>query len=396
MVNFGELFEETISRKQIGKDEVVTFLGMQDVSEDARVIQQHLVHFSEIRSGFTYFEKNDVLLAKITPCFENGKGALLDDLKTPIGFGSTEFHVLRARKNVDPRYVFHWTCTNTFRQRLEREMVGSAGHRRVPISEIRNYQLPIKHNETEQIEIANALSDADALIGSLQKLIAKKRQIKQGAMQTLLNPYESGVLKAGWAIKELGEIADVLTGHPFPSNGYAKSGIRLLRGSNIKRGVIDWSDEISQYWPSLTTDIRKYVLEKGDIVIAMDGSLVGKSFAQISENDLPAILLQRVARIRTKSPNVDVNYIKEWICSEIFTSHCDSLKTVTAIPHISPGDIRSFKINMPFDLFDQKRIASILSDMDAEIAVLETKLTKYQQIKQGMMQNLLTGRIRLV
>jgi type I restriction enzyme S subunit len=267
---------------------------------------------------------------------------------------------------------------------------------KLALTRIRKFRIPLPQTKAEQTAIANALSDADALIQSLTRLIAKKRQIKQGAMQTLLNPYENWRLKEGWVVKKLGEITDLLTGFPFSSWGYTNEGVRLLRGSNIKRGQTDWNDEITKCWPSMTSDIRRYELLEGDIVVAMDGSLVGRSFAQLKQSDLPALLLQRVARIRSKSESFDINYIKEWVCSEIFIKHCDSLKTVTAIPHISPADIYNFVLNVPEQKEEQTRIAAILSDMDAEIAALETKLAKYQQIKQGMMQNLLTGRIRLV
>ena len=240
----------------------------------------------------------------------------------------------------------------------------------------------------EQTAIATALSDADALITSLEKLIEKKRAIKQGAMQQLLEP------KQGWMIKALGEVADILTGFPFPSNGYSKYGVRLLRGSNIKRGKTDWNEDICEYWPKITSELQKYQLRSGDVVVAMDGSLVGKSFAQLSNIDIPSILLQRVARIR--STIVDINYLKELICSTLFTAYCDSVKTASAIPHISPADIYNFKINYPSEESEQTRIASILSDMDKEIESLEQKLSKYKRLKQGMMQELLTGKIRLV
>ena len=245
-----------------------------------------------------------------------------------------------------------------------------------------------KPTKTEQTAIATALSDADALITSLEKLIEKKRAIKQGAMQQLLEP------KQGWMIKALGEVADILTGFPFPSNGYSKYGVRLLRGSNIKRGKTDWNEDICEYWPKITSELQKYQLRSGDVVVAMDGSLVGKSFAQLSNIDIPSILLQRVARIR--STIVDINYLKELICSTLFTAYCDSVKTASAIPHISPADIYNFKINYPSEESEQTRIASILSDMDKEIESLEQKLSKYKRLKQGMMQELLTGKIRLV
>ncbi|MBF4333271.1 restriction endonuclease subunit S, partial [Vibrio anguillarum] len=127
---------------------------------------------------------------------------------------------------------------------------------------------------------------------------------------------------------------------------------------------------------------------------SMDGSLVGRSFAQLRESDLPAVLLQRVARLRSEA--VSQSYLKEWVCSKFFTEHCDSVKTVTAIPHISPQDIRSFKLLLPPSKEEQSAIATILSDMDAEIQALEQRLGKTRQIKQGMMQELLTGKTRLI
>ena len=240
--------------------------------------------------------------------------------------------------------------------------------------------------------------------------IAKKLQLKRGATQELLTGKrrlhgfanstigckhtEVGLIPEDWKCIEIGGSVDLLTGFPFPSSGYSMSGVRLLRGSNVKRGATDWSEDGTEYWPAITSDIKKYALESGDIVIAMDGSLVGRSFAMLSDRDVPAVLLQRVARIR--SSLIDQKFLKAWICNQRFTAHCDAVKTVTAIPHISPADIRSFSVALPPPKTEQAAIAAVLSDMDAEIAALEAKLAKARQIKQGMMQNLLTGRIRLV
>lgn len=147
------------------------------------------------------------------------------------------------------------------------------------------------------------------------------------------------------------------------------------------------------YWPEVTGEIRKYALKAGDVVIAMDGSLVGRSFGALSKHDVPALLLQRVARVR--SSEVDVSYLKHWICSERFTAHSDAVKTTTAIPHISPGDIRSFKVALPPTTTEQQQIGQALTDADALIDSLEQLLTKKRQIKQGAMQELLTGQRRL-
>ncbi|AGN86960.1 restriction endonuclease subunit S [Enterobacter sp. R4-368] len=293
-----------------------------------------------------------------------------------------------------------------------RELSNSGGQENLSSGIIKNLEI-ILPPQKEQIIIANVLSDTNALITEFEQLIAKKQAIKTATMQQLLTgrtrlpqfakhpdgtsksykASELGSIPEDWKVLSVGQVCDLLTGFPFSSNKYSDSGIRLLRGSNVKRGITDWSDGITQYWPEISADIKQYELYAGDIVISMDGSLVGRSFAQLSDSDLPAVLLQRVARVRTSF--VDQGFLKEWICSQFFTEHCDAVKTVTAIPHISPQDIRSFKFLMPPTNEEQTAIANILSDMDAELTALEQKLAKVRDIKQGMMQQLLTGRIRL-
>jgi len=174
------------SRKQARPNEMVTFLGMEDVSENGTILNQNIMLFKDIKGGLTFFERNDILIAKITPCFENGKGACLDTLETQIGYGSTEFHVLQAKPEAVSRYIFYITQYEPFRRKLETEMIGTAGQKRVQLSSIINFVLPTYHTKAEQQAIAAALGDVDALIASLDALIAKKRDIKHATMQQLL------------------------------------------------------------------------------------------------------------------------------------------------------------------------------------------------------------------
>ena len=204
---------------------------------------------------------------------------------------------------------------------------------------------------------------------------------------------EAGVIPDDWSAKPIGNYIDLLTGCPFPSIGYSKSGVRLLRGSNVKRGETDWGEDITQYWPTVTPHIARYQLKQGDLVIAMDGSLVGRSFAQLSSRDVPALLLQRVARIR--SSQLDVTYLTALVGSDRFIKYADSVKTVTAIPHISPGDIRKFTIPVPPTLAEQRAIAAALSDVDALLDGLNRLIAKKRDLKQAAMQQLLTGQTRL-
>jgi type I restriction enzyme S subunit len=260
--------------------------------------------------------------------------------------------------------------------------------------DILNKRIPIPPLP-EQRAIAAALSDVDALISAQDNLIAKKRDLKQAAMQQLLTGYKRlPGFHGEWETKAIGDQIDLLTGFPFPSNQYSETGVRLLRGSNVKRGETDWAEDLVQYWPSITPEIERYQLHSGDLVIAMDGSLVGRSYARLKPTDLPAVLLQRVARIRSNT--IDIGFLTQIVGSERFIKYCDSVKTVTAIPHISSADIRSFEMPLPPTIDEQTAIATVLSDMDAEIAALEQKRDKIRLLKQGMMQELLTGKTRLV
>ena len=246
----------------------------------------------------------------------------------------------------------------------------------------------------EQANISKALGEVDQLIEQLEGLIYKKKNIKQAAMQELLtgNRRLPG-FEGKWKEASIGGMIDLLTGFPFPSSGYRSSGIRLLRGSNVKRGLINWNEDLAEHWPAISSDIARYELCEGDIVIAMDGALVGRSYARVQPSDLPALLLQRVARIRSSSLCNDFLFFQ--IGSSRFADHCDSVKTSTAIPHISPADIRNFRTFIPPTKKEQNAIAAILLDLDAELSGLEAHLDKARDLKQGMMQQLLTGRIRL-
>jgi len=264
-------------------------------------------------------------------------------------------------------------------------------------------------NRSEQRAIAEALSGVDGLLGALEALIAKKRAIKKAAMQQLLTrktrlagvrasnghkDSELGVIPTDWDCVRMGQVVDLLTGFPFPSTGYSSRGVLLVRGSNVKRGQMDWQGDITKYWPAVTPELARFQLRDGDLVIAMDGALVGRSFAVVSAADLPSLLLQRVARLR--SSIVDQGLLTSWVASDSFATYVDSVKTHTAIPHISAADIRNFLIAVPSDPAEQRAIAGVLTDMDAEIAALERRRDKTRAIKQGMMQQLLTGRVRLV
>ena len=164
--------------------DVVAFLGMADIGETGNIITEHKKSYESVKAGFTPFKRGDILIAKITPCFENGKGALTDKCSFECGFGSTEFHVLRCRA-VNNKFLFYHTRTDFFRKRLEAEMVGSAGQKRVQANSIINYAILLPPL-MEQTAIAEVLSAANREIELLRQDIEQEKHTKKALMQLLL------------------------------------------------------------------------------------------------------------------------------------------------------------------------------------------------------------------
>ncbi|SFQ18062.1 restriction endonuclease subunit S [Parafilimonas terrae] len=234
----------------------------------------------------------------------------------------------------------------------------------------------------EQKAIAEALSDTDAWIESLEKLIAKKRLIKQGAMQQLLTP------KEGWEVKKLGAVATVIGG------GTPSTSI-----SEYWNGSIEWftPTEIgySKYLFSSKRKISISGLNNSSAIILPIGAILMTSRAVIG--DLGILKIKACTNQGFQSLLVSPENDNEFIYYLMSTKKSTLLQNASGSTflEISPTKVKSIEVVIP-NKKEQTRIASILSNMDSEIEVLEKKLVKAQQIKRGMMQALLTGKVRLV
>lgn len=176
----------TESSSDFNEDSEVVFLPMENVSTSGEIDCNARGKISDLRSGYTYFKRHDVVVAKITPCFENGKGAYLGLLETEIGFGTTEFVVLRANPEIDPRFLYQVTMLHAFRRDGEMAMTGAAGQQRVPLSFMREFMfglpdlpeqetiLSFVGRETQKIDqtIEKAKSEISLVMEYRDRLIA--------------------------------------------------------------------------------------------------------------------------------------------------------------------------------------------------------------------------------
>ncbi len=252
--------------------------------------------------------------------------------------------------------------------------------------------IPVPEIE-EQRAIATALSDVDALIAGLEKLIAKKRDLKQAAMQQLLTgqtrlPGFSGE----WARNDLKNLVSTpVTDGPHLTPTFYETGVPFLSVNNLANNRIDWSD--LRFISKADDEIfsRKCKPRKGDVLLGKAAS-VGK--VAIVEDDVDFNIWSPIALIRAGG-QLNAKFLYYQLLSADCITQVMLLTNASSQGNIGMGDIEKIQISYPC-YEEQEAIAEVLADMDAELGSLETRLAKTRELKQGMMQELLTGRTRLV
>lgn len=328
-------------------------------------------------------EEMDILMTRI---------GSIGDCKLITWSPNASFYVslalLKPKNKLNAQYIYHFSKTAFFKKELEDRSLQLAIPKKINLGEIAKVRICIPKELPEQNAIATVLSDTDALIDHLEKLIAKKIAIKQGTMQQLITgkkrlPGFSGE----WDMKKLGEVANVIGG-----------GTPSTHIPNYWNGIINWFTPteigLNKYTYSSFRKITEEGLKNCSAKILPKGTVLLTTRAGIG--DVSILMNEGCTNQGFQSliANRDVSH-------EFLYYLVSTLKNVliqnasgSTFLEISPNRIKQIKVKIP-NLKEQSAIATILSDMDAEIEALERKRDKYTMIKQGMMQQLLTGRIRI-
>ena len=237
----------------------ISFLPMEAIGDDGSLNLEHSRSIGAVENGYTYFRENDVTLAKITPCFENGKGAIMRGLLNGIGFGTTELIVVRpSPEHTTSDYLDRLFMSSYFRRIGESTMYGAGGQKRVPDDFVRNFCVavpPLNEQEAIATFLDSETSKIDGLVSQQRRLIELLREKRQAvishAVTKGLNPAApmkpSGIQWLGdvpehWRVGKCGYYVDILSGYAFPSTGFSddESHIKLLRGINVGVSEIRW------------------------------------------------------------------------------------------------------------------------------------------------------------
>ncbi len=388
----------------------VSFLPMEHIGEDGSIYLEEIRTIEQVMQGYTCFRNGDVIVAKITPCFENGKGALCDHLLNGIGFGTTELHVLRAKEKADPHFFYYLTRSEPFREIGTAMMYGSAGQKRVPEDFISNFHVGFPPL-TEQHAIATFLDHETARINTL---IAKKERLiellreKRAALisHAVTKGLDSSVPMKDSGVEWLGEIPEHWEVKRL------KFAARRESGHTPNRSIAEYWENCTIPWVTLN-DVS--YLKNHDYIFETTNYINNLGIANSSARILPAdtVILSRDATVgrcgilgRLMATS---QHFVDWICHEellpkylllVFRSpmqqEFERLTMGATIRTIGMPDINGFCVPIP-PISEQKQIVLYVdretTKIDALISRIRKGIEKLREYSTALISAAVTGKI---
>ena len=346
----------------------------------------HINSEFEVKYKNKRLKKNDLLVARTgypgTACVVPEKYENSQTFTTLIA---------RPNENVNPYFLCQYLNSDIGIKYFESTQIGG-GQKNSGAGILNEMPVTLPSTIEEEKQIADYFIQLDNLITLHQRKCDETKQLKKFMLQKMFpkngekNPeirFEG--FTDDWEQRKFGDYNDLMTGYPFESDKFSEDGIKLVRGMNVKRGYLDFSGDICVKWNSCV-GLENFLLKDGDILIQMDGALIGKSYAKIKENQLPALLVQRVTRARTNNKFASQDFMYQTIQRD-FLRYIEMNKTETAVPHLSLNDIRNFEIMVPC-LAEQKKIGEYFDSLDNLITLHQRKCEKLKELKKFMLQNM--------
>lgn len=331
----------------LADDTLISFVPMAAIDEiSGALVAPQTRSFSEVKKGYTPFREHDVLFAKITPCMENGKAALAQGLEGGIGFGSTEFHVLRAGPLVLPEWLRYFVRRSEFRQEAKRNFTGTAGQQRVPTSFLAHSELLVPELD-EQRRIVDLLSRAERIVRLRREAQAKAQAIIPALFLDMFG--DPATNPKGWPIASLSEVAQVISGIAKGRKLAPGEGIELpyMRVANVKDGHLDLSEvktiEIKH------TEVDKLLIHPGDLLMTEGGDPDKLGRAALWSGEIDRCVHQNhVFKVRSDRSRVLPSYLRALAGSAYGKVYFLSVaKKTTGIASINKTQLSAFPVIRP-------------------------------------------------
>jgi type I restriction enzyme, S subunit len=403
--------------KELNDSLLVSFAPMTALSESGANF--HFLterRLGEVRKGFTHFSEGDVLFAKITPCMENGKGAVAVGLRNRLGCGTTELHVFRPQCGVDPHYLYYFLHQQSFRRAAKSNFTGTAGQARVPSAFIEQAEIPLAPL-AEQSRIVAKLEKLLGKVDSCQRRLAKIPFLLKRFRQAVLAAACSGELTADWRETNLaskngyagdqdidGElppnwqnqqfekfITSSFYGPRFGAESYIPDGVPTIRTTDITfDGTISLRDpprvKVSSH------EFERYKLRNGDLLVTRTGATIGKC-ALYDESVGPAIPGAYLIRFRLDQENLLPRFALIFLSCPHGQALLVGGTTAVAQPNVNAKSISKFTIPIP-PIAEQEQIVRRVNELFAQADQIEARFAKASEFIRVLNESILAKAFR--
>jgi len=397
----------------LARDAAVSFLPMEAIGDDGTLNLDREKTISEVENGYTYFRDGDVTVAKITPCYENGKGALMKDLINGIGFGTTELIVARPRlEETIGTYLHYLFISPDFRGIGESHMYGAGGQKRVPDAFVRNFATAFPP-VTEQNQIATFLDRETAKIDELvaeqqrlMELLKEKRQavishavtkglnldapMKPSGIEWLGDvPTHWNITRLGWICSEINDI-----NHVMPVA--VEHGVPFLSAKDLlDDGTLNFTNDIKMISEEDFANLSKKICpRRGDIIYSRIGACLGK--ARLVETDERFLVSYSCCVVRVIDTIGSRRFIQHLLDGEMILTEARMRTQGIGVPDLGLGEIGRFPVPLP-PMREQEQIADFLDDhagrFDTLTAEAQRAIDLLQERRTALISAAVTGQI---
>jgi type I restriction enzyme S subunit len=384
-----------ICRDQLADDIEVSFVPMNDLGELAKYLKPKSVRkFAEVVKAYTYFADGDVLCAKITPCFENGKLGIARDLKNGVGFGSSEFVVMRSKAELLPEFLYYYLSRDAFREAGIRLMSGAVGHKRAPKEYFENLLIPLPPLDEQKRIVAvldQAFAGLDRARAHADDNLADAQKLFESTVDTLLSHN-----RIGWRDGRFEDVVgEVYTG-PFGSllhkNDYVENGIPIVNPSNIIAGAIqpNWTKSVSK---KAATRLASYELQAGDFVIGRRGEM-GRCAPVLPHMD--GWLCGTGSFIIRPKSGVSSEFVAYLMRTPTMVAKLTSIATGATMPNLSNRAIAGMHFELP-TYEAQLSLLRTIKNLEKKVSSLRSsydlKCSEIADLRQSILQKAFAGEL---
>ncbi|MEV0776239.1 restriction endonuclease subunit S [Streptomyces sp. NPDC050428] len=350
------------------QETLVSFVPMADLNAESGTTSIGMDRpFGEVAKGYTQFADQDILVAKITPCFENGKIAQAR-LRQAHGVGSTEFHVVRPNRSlVDDRYLLRYLRQPYIRIAGEKRMTGSGGQRRVPEAYLANLRLPLPPLK-KQRRIAGVLDEIDALRTKRREAIAFLDGLARSIFIDMFGRVSD--LTQAWPSKILDSVTEQINDCPHSTPKWTEEGEICLRTSNLLYGSWDWTDTRFVSKETFLDRSRRGSVEPGDIILSREGTV---GIAAIVEEGMRLCMGQRLVQIRGRTDMLTPKFLLRYLLEILAPDRISQYMVGSTSRHLNVRDLKSLQVPLPpmtlQQVFDE-RLSKVSAQKELSIAHL--------------------------